>query len=98
MSRNTNDELPDDLLDKLRLLNEQPDDYDADTRPLVPLNEDDISNFRPPEPALRVGVEIRQPNYRAWGTSVRMSAFCFQMKRSTSKWMRKPLVRTIHCG
>ena len=35
MSRNTNDELPDDLLDKLKLLNEQPDDYDADTRPLV---------------------------------------------------------------
>ena len=34
MSRNANDELPDDLLDKLRLLNEQPDDYDADTRPL----------------------------------------------------------------
>ena len=39
MSRNRNDELPDDLIDKLKLLNEQPDDYDADTRPLVPLNE-----------------------------------------------------------
>ena len=56
MSRNTNEELPDDLLDKLRLLNEQPDDYDADTRPLVSLNEDDIGTFRPPEPSLRVGV------------------------------------------
>ena len=68
MSRNTNDELPDDLLDKLRLLNEQPDDYDADTRPLVPLNEDDIGNFRPPEPALRVGVrDSSYLNYRAWG-------------------------------
>ena len=31
MSRNTNDELPDDLIDKLKLLNEQPDDYDART-------------------------------------------------------------------
>ena len=68
MSRNTNDELPDDLIDKLRLLNEQPDDYDADTRPLVPLNEDDIGSFRPPEPALRVGVrDSSYLNYRAWG-------------------------------
>ena len=68
MSRNTNDELPDDLLDKLRLLNEQPDDYDADTRPLVSLNEDDIGKFRPPEPALRVGVrDSSYLNYRAWG-------------------------------
>ena len=48
MSRKTNDELPDDLLDKLKLLHEQPDDYDADTRPLVPLNEEDIGTFRPP--------------------------------------------------
>jgi hypothetical protein len=68
MSRNTNDELPDDLIDKLKLLNEQPDDYDADTRPLVPLNEDDIGTFRPPEPALRVGVrDSSYLNYRAWG-------------------------------
>ena len=68
MSRNTNDELPDDLIDKLRLLNEQPDDYDADTRPLVPLNEEDIGTFRPPEPALRVGVrDSSYLNYRAWG-------------------------------
>ena len=68
MSRNANDELPDDLLDKLRLLNEQPDDYDADTRPLVSLNEDDIGTFRPPEPALRVGVrDSSYLNYRAWG-------------------------------
>jgi len=68
MSRNTNDELPDDLLDKLKLLNEQPDDYDADTHPLVPLKEEDIGTFRPPEPALRVGVrESSYLNYRAWG-------------------------------
>ena len=68
MSRNTNDELPDDLIDKLKLLNEQPDDYDADTRPLVPLNEDDIGTFRPPEPTLRVGVrDSSYLNYRAWG-------------------------------
>lgn len=68
MSRNTNDDLPDDLLDKLKLLNEQPDDYDADTRPLVQLNEDDIGTFRPPEPALRVGVrDSSYLNYRAWG-------------------------------
>jgi hypothetical protein len=68
MSRNTNDELPNDLIDKLKLLNEQPDDYDADTRPLVPLNEEDIGNFRPPEPALRVGVrDSSYLNYRAWG-------------------------------
>ena len=68
MSRNTNDELPDDLLDRLKLLNEQPDDYDADTRPLVPLNEEDIGTFRPPEPASRVGVrDSSYLNYRAWG-------------------------------
>lgn len=68
MSRNRNDELPDDLIDKLKLLNEQPDDYDADTRPLVPLNEEDIGTFRPPEPALRVGVrDSSYLNYRAWG-------------------------------
>ena len=68
MSRNTNDELPDDLLDKLKLLNEQPDDYDADMRPLVPLNEEDRGTFRPPEPALRVGVrDSSYLNYRAWG-------------------------------
>jgi len=68
MNRNTNDELPDDLLFRLKLLNEQPDDYDADTRPLVPLNEDDIGTFRPPEPASRVGVrDSSYLNYRAWG-------------------------------
>ena len=68
MSRNKKDELPDDLIDKLKHLNEQPDDYDADTRPLVPLNEDDIGTFRPPEPALRVGVrDSSYLNYRAWG-------------------------------
>ena len=68
MSGNTNDELPDDLIDKLKLLNEQPDDYDADTRPLVPMNEADIGTFRPPEPALRVGVrDSSYLNYRAWG-------------------------------
>ena len=46
MSEYTNDELPDDLIDKLKLFKEQLDDYDADTRPLVPLNEDDIGTFR----------------------------------------------------
>ena len=68
MNRNTNEELPDDLLERLKLLNEQPDDYDADTRPLVPLNEEDIGTFRPPEPASRVGVrDSSYLNYRAWG-------------------------------
>ena len=61
MSRNKKDELPDDLIDILKHLNEQPDDYDAPIRPLVPLNEDDIGTFRPPEPALRVGV--RESSY-----------------------------------
>jgi hypothetical protein len=61
-------ELPDDILTKIKYLNEQPDDYDADTRPLVPLNEEEIGTFRPPEPALRVGVrESSYLNYRAWG-------------------------------
>ena len=61
-------ELPDDFLTRIKYLNEQPDDYDADTRPLVPLNEEDISTFRPPEPALRVGVrDSSYLNYRAWG-------------------------------
>ena len=68
MSRKNNDELPDDILTKLKYLNEQPDDYDADTRPLVPLNEEEIGTFRPPEPALRVGVrDSSYLNYRAWG-------------------------------
>ena len=68
MSRKNNDELPEDILTKLRYLNEQPDDYDADTRPLVPLNEEEIGTFRPPEPALRVGVrDSSYLNYRAWG-------------------------------
>ena len=32
------------------------------------LNEDDIGTFRPPEPALRVGVrDSSYLNYRAWG-------------------------------
>ena len=61
-------ELPDDILTRIKYLNEQPDDYDADTRPLVPLNEEDIGTFRPPEPALRVGVrDSSYLNYRAWG-------------------------------
>ena len=61
-------ELPDDFLTRIKYLNEQPDDYDADTRPLVPLNEEDIGTFRPPEPALRVGVrDSSYLNYRAWG-------------------------------
>ena len=61
-------ELPDDILTEIKYLNEQPDDYDADTRPLVPLNEEEIGTFRPPEPALRVGVrESSYLNYRAWG-------------------------------
>jgi hypothetical protein len=60
--------LPDDILTRIKYLNEQPDDYDADTRPLVPLNEEDIGTFRPPEPALRVGVrDSSYLNYRAWG-------------------------------
>ena len=61
-------ELPDDILTRIKYLNEQPDDYDADTRPIVPLNEEDIGTFRPPEPALRVGVrDSSYLNYRAWG-------------------------------
>jgi hypothetical protein len=61
-------ELPDDILTKLKYLNQQQDDYDADTRPLVPLNEEDIGTFRPPEPALRVGVrDSSYLNYRSWG-------------------------------
>ena len=61
-------ELPDDILSRIKYLNEQPDDYDADTRQLVPLNEEEIGTFRPPEPALRVGVrESSYLNYRAWG-------------------------------
>lgn len=61
-------ELPDDILTRIKYLNEQPDDYDADTRQLVPLNEEEIGTFRPPEPALRVGVrESSYLNYRAWG-------------------------------
>jgi hypothetical protein len=65
-------ELPDDILTRIKYLNEQPDDYDADTRPLVPLNEEDIGTFRPPEPALRVGVrDSSYLNYRAWGVHQR---------------------------
>lgn len=68
MSLEYTPELPDDFLTRIKYLNEQPDDYDADTRPLVPLNEEDIGTFRPPEPALRVGVrDSSYLNYRAWG-------------------------------
>ena len=100
MSRNTNDELPDDLIDKLKFLNEQPDDYDADTRPLVPLDEEDIGTFRPPEPALRVGVrDSSYLNIALGDISVKTSAFCFQTKaKSTSKWMKKRLVRAMQSG
>jgi hypothetical protein len=68
MSKNTNDELPDDLLDRLRLLNEQPDDYHDNIGQMVPLREEDIGTFRPPERALRIGVRPSSyENYQAWG-------------------------------
>ena len=61
-------ELPDDILTRIKYLNEQPDDYDVNTEPIVSLKEEDIGKFRPPEPSLRVGVrDSSYLNYRAWG-------------------------------
>ena len=93
MNRNTNDELPDDLLDRLKLLNEQPDDYDADTRPLVPLNEDDIGNQHR---ELAFGI-LHTSTIVLGDTSAMMNGFCCQMTaKSISKWMRKPLDQMMH--
>ena len=61
-------ELPDDFLTRIKYLNEQPDDYDVNTEPIISLKEEDIGKFRPPEPSLRVGVrDSSYLNYRAWG-------------------------------
>jgi hypothetical protein len=61
-------ELPDDILTRIKYLNEQPDDYDVNTEPIISLKEEDIGKFRPPEPSLRIGVrDSSYLNYRAWG-------------------------------
>jgi hypothetical protein len=61
-------ELPDDILTRIKYLNEQPDDYDVNTDQIISLKEEDIGKFRPPEPSLRVGVrDSSYLNYRAWG-------------------------------
>ena len=61
-------ELPDDILTRIKYLNEQPDDYDVNTEQIISLKEEDIGKFRPPEPYLRVGVrDSSYLNYRAWG-------------------------------
>jgi len=61
-------ELPDDILTRIKYLNEQPDDYDVNTEQIISLKEEDIGKFRPPEPSLRVGVrDSSYLNYRAWG-------------------------------
>ena len=61
-------ELPDDILMRIKYLNEQPDDYDVNTDQIISLKEEDIGKFRPPEPSLRVGVrDSSYLNYRAWG-------------------------------
>ena len=60
--------LPDDILTRIKYLNEQPDDYDVNTDQIISLKEEDIGKFRPPEPSLRVGVrDSSYLNYRAWG-------------------------------
>ena len=60
--------LPDDILTRIKYLNEQPDDYDVNTEQIISLKEEDIGRFQPPEPSLRVGVrDSSYLNYRAWG-------------------------------
>ena len=60
--------LPDDILTRIKYLNEQPDDYDVNTEQIISLKEEDIGKFKPPEPSLRVGVrDSSYLNYRAWG-------------------------------
>ena len=60
--------LPNDILTRIKYLNEQPDDYDVNTEQIISLKEEDIGKFRPPEPSLRVGVrDSSYLNYRAWG-------------------------------
>lgn len=61
-------ELPDDILTRIKYLNEQPDDYDVNTEQIISLKKEDIGKFKPPEPSLRVGVrDSSYLNYRAWG-------------------------------
>ena len=61
-------ELPDDILTRIKYLNEQPDDYDVNTEQIISLKEEDIGKFKPPEPSLRVGVrDSSYLNYRAGG-------------------------------
>ena len=61
-------ELPDDILTRIKYLNEQPNDYNANTDQIIPLKEEDIGKFRPPEQSLRIGVrDSPYLNYRAWG-------------------------------
>ena len=61
-------ELPDDILTRIKYLNEQPDDYDVNTEQIISLKEEEIGKFKPPEPSLRVGVrDSSYLNYRAWG-------------------------------
>ena len=68
MSEEYTPELPDDILTRIKYLNEQPDDYDVNTDQIISLKEEDIGKFRPPEPSLRVGVrDSSYLNYRAWG-------------------------------
>ena len=68
MSEEYSDELQDDLLTRIKYLNEQPSDYDTNTDQIVPLKEEDIGKFRPPESSVRVGVrDSSYLNYRAWG-------------------------------
>jgi hypothetical protein len=68
LSEGYSDELPDDILTRIKYLNEQPSDYDANTDQIVSLKEEDIGKFRPPESSLRVGVrDSSYLNYRAWG-------------------------------
>ena len=68
MSEEYSDELQDDLLTRIKYLNEQPDDYDVNTEQIISLKKEDIGKFKPPEPSLRVGVrDSSYLNYRAWG-------------------------------
>ena len=68
MSEEYTPELPDDILTRIKYLNEQPNDYNANTDQIIPLKEEDIGKFRPPEQSLRIGVrDSPYLNYRAWG-------------------------------
>ena len=74
-------ELPDDILTRIKYLNEQPDDYDVNTEPIISLKEEDIGKFKPPEPVAMLEFVIHPISITERGdTSARTNESFFLMK------------------